>query len=89
MAEEAYLNALLKVKRLNFSFENDKPNINNDSQLTFQKAVKSYESIIDDIINSRHILKEKLKLEIDVLVKQKVPKKNIHFYLYIFGLVFT
>lgn len=73
-AEEAYLSALLRVKKLNFSSDTER--VHNESALTFQKAVRSYENDINDVVDSRRILKEKIKLEIDVLTKQKVIKNN-------------
>ncbi|CEP14559.1 hypothetical protein [Parasitella parasitica] len=70
-AEEAYLVALNKVKKL---ASNDGPPP--DSQLSFQNAVKFYESTISDVIKSRELFKDTIRLEIDVLVKQKEIEEN-------------
>jgi hypothetical protein len=71
-AEEAYLTALYKVKKLASSNDGDRPSFHHESQLSFQNAVKLYESTVDDTIDSRQRFRDTIKLEIDVLVKQKV-----------------
>ncbi|KAI7903848.1 uncharacterized protein BX663DRAFT_505448 [Cokeromyces recurvatus] len=69
LAEESYLNSLQKVKKL-ASF-NDADRHHEAPQSSFQTAVKFYEATINDIIESRQRLKDTIKLEIDVLIKQK------------------
>ncbi|KAL9556244.1 hypothetical protein MBANPS3_001969 [Mucor bainieri] len=71
LAEESYLNSLYKVKRLASSNDGIRPSLHHESQLTFQNAVKLYEGSINDIIESRQRFKDTIKLEIDVLIKQK------------------
>ncbi|KAG1122226.1 hypothetical protein G6F42_011678 [Rhizopus arrhizus] len=71
VAEESYLNSLYKVKRLASSNDGIRPSLYHESQLTFQNAVKLYEGSINDIIESRQRFKDTIKLEIDVLIKQK------------------
>ncbi|GAN09377.1 rhoGAP-domain-containing protein [Mucor ambiguus] len=71
LAEESYLNSLYKVKRLASSNDGIRPLLHHESQLTFQNAVKLYEGSINDTIESRQRFKDTVKLEIDVLIKQK------------------
>lgn len=52
--------------------DGERANLNHDSHLTFQTAVKIYEATVVDMINSRQRLRDTIKLEIENLVKQKV-----------------
>lgn len=56
------------------SIDNERPIYNHESQLTFQTAVKLYESTIVNIIDGRLRLRDKLRTEIEYLVKEKVCK---------------
>lgn len=55
--------------------DGERANLGHESHLTFQTAVKIYEATVIDMINSRHKLRDTIKLEIDNLVKQKVYMK--------------
>ncbi|KAI8079053.1 uncharacterized protein B0P05DRAFT_107681 [Gilbertella persicaria] len=70
-AEEVYLKELYKVKRLASSNDSDRPSFHHETQNSFQTAVKSYEATINDTIENRARHKDTIKLEIDVLVRQK------------------
>lgn len=54
------------------SVDSERPAYNHESQLTFQNAVKQYESTIVNIIDGRLRLRDKLRTEIEYLVKEKV-----------------
>ncbi|KAI8967725.1 hypothetical protein BDF20DRAFT_839935 [Mycotypha africana] len=75
-AEEAYLNALYKVKKVASSTDADRPYFHHEAQLTFQTAVQLYESSVDSVIESRQRLRDTIKLEIDVLTKQKETEEQ-------------
>lgn len=68
-----YINALLKAKKATSIYESDKaPNY--EFQFTFYQAVKAYESSIYSLVESRQIVRDTIKKEIDKLVQQRVNK---------------
>ncbi|CEI88659.1 hypothetical protein RMCBS344292_03040 [Rhizopus microsporus] len=69
-AEEMYISALLKAKKATSIYESDKaPSY--EFQFTFYQAVKAYESSIYSLIESRQIVRDTIKKEIDKLVQQR------------------
>ncbi|KAL4214914.1 RhoGAP-domain-containing protein [Rhizopus microsporus] len=65
-----YISALLKAKKATSIYESDKaPSY--EFQFTFYQAVKAYESSIYSLIESRQIVRDTIKKEIDKLVQQR------------------
>lgn len=60
------------MKKLTSIYETD--NKMNESQLTFQQAVRVYEASIYDLIENRTSVRDTLKREIEKLVQEKVQK---------------
>lgn len=60
------------MKKLTSIYETD--NKMNESQLTFQQAVRVYEASVYDLIENRTSVRDTLKREIEKLVLEKVQK---------------
>ncbi|KAG1456402.1 hypothetical protein G6F56_006839 [Rhizopus delemar] len=70
LAEELYIGALTKVKKVTSIYESEKTSTQ-DSHLTFQQAVKVYEASVYDLIENRQNVRDTLKKEIEKLVQEK------------------
>ncbi|KAI8348864.1 hypothetical protein BD560DRAFT_237793 [Blakeslea trispora] len=68
-AEEAYMRELYKVKKLAVT-ETERPAYAEPQNL-FQATIRVYEGTINDVIESRQRHKDTIRLEIDVLIRQK------------------
>ncbi|KAI8377074.1 hypothetical protein EDC96DRAFT_250769 [Choanephora cucurbitarum] len=68
-AEEAYMRELFKVKKLAVA-ETERPAYAEPQNL-YQATIRVYEGTVNDLIESRQRHKDTIKLEIDVLVRQK------------------
>ncbi|OBZ87466.1 hypothetical protein A0J61_04485 [Choanephora cucurbitarum] len=68
-AEEAYMRELFKVKKLAVT-ETERPAYAEPQNL-YQATIRVYEGTVNDLIESRQRHRDTIKLEIDVLVRQK------------------